>query len=534
MGYGSREARLGLLAVRGTPYVHGDFRGGLNTKAANYLLEDSQCRDCLNVQSTTAGAIVKRAGVTQTASMAGVTFKSLFAVEATGSDHFLAATDTDLYKVTGSTVGSTLGTFTGGDWTFVEATAQDSEGPVFLVNGTVAKAWDGSTLANWTMDSSSTLDTPGNSVPQGKYLLMHESRVLVAGVSSDPSTLYWSEVQVGTGTLPRRWMIENQQLFDPDDGDEITGIGKVGSNVLVFKKHKVFVVYDINTGASRRLTSNIGCVSHKSIVETPMGTFFLSDTGVYVTNGSTVELVSDVITPTVKALNNVSLTSGDFYRNHYYLSSPTDNVILDYDLQLKSWWKHTLATGAVYDFTSRFNGASEELYCISGGKVGRMFDTGVYQDFGTSFPWRWAGPWLAPGQAREVYPAVRKRLRALRIDGTGKAVLTVDKDFYDSNVPVTPQSADGTPSALLFPVSDGTVFGSSSTYFGDVNGSTSPATPTGPTVFGDSSGISQSRVWGQGVARSWSLTFENSASDLTAPAAATIQNYTIFMQERNQ
>jgi hypothetical protein len=46
--------------------------------------------------------------------------------------------------------------------------------------------------------------------------------------------------------------------------------------------------------------------------------------------------------------------------------------------------------------------------------------------------------------------------------------------------------------------------------------------------------MSQARVWGQGVARSWSLTFENDASDLDAPIAAVIQNYTIFFQERTQ
>jgi hypothetical protein len=527
---------LGLLAVRGTPYVHGDFRGGLNTKAANYLLEDSQCRDCLNVQSTTTGAIVKRQGVSQVASQSGVTFKSLHASEATADgDHFIAATDTGLYKVKAGAVTSISGSWSSGYWSQVEATAQDGQGPVFMVNGANSpQEWDGTTLGPWTMDSSSTLRAPGSAVPNGKYLLVHESRVLIAGEDANPSTLFWSEVQVGVGTLPRRWMIENQQLFDPDDGDEITGIGRAGSNVLVFKKHKVFVVYDLNTGASRRLTTNIGCVSHRSIVETPMGTVFLAENGVYITNGSTVELVSDQITPTITALSSTNLTVADFYRNHYYLSSPADNVILDYDLGLKSWWKHTLASGAVYDFTSRFNNSTEEFLCVSGGKVGQLFVPGVYQDFGSSFTWKWSGPWLAPGQAREVYPAVRKRLRALRVDGNGTATLTLSTDFNAAERAATPQDADGTPRASLFGTTSGTTFGpiaNDGTYFGDYCNGSAPVTVISPTVFGDVQGPQQARVWGQGVARSWSVTFKDSVG---SGAAATIQNYTIFTQERNQ
>lgn len=524
--------------MRGTPYVHGDFRGGLNTKAANYLLEDSQCRDCLNVQSTTTGAIVKRPGVSQVASEPSVTFKSLLSSEGTAAgDHFLATTDSSIYKVTTGSPSLVDNGFSNGNWSMVEATTQGSQGPAFLSNGAnPPQAWDGTALTPWTRDADSTLGTPGDPVPNGKYLLMHESRVIVAGVSSAKSTIYWSEVQVGVGTLPCRWMIENQQLFDPDDGDEITGIGKAGSNLLVFKKHKVFVVYDINTGASRRLTTNIGCVSHRSIVETPFGTMFLADNGVYVTNGSSVDLVSDQITPTINSLSGVSEASGEFYRNHYYLSVPQENVILDYDLALKSWWKHRLASGAAYDFASKFNGSTEELYCVSGGKVGRMFVPGVYQDFGSAYSWKWSGPWLAPGQAREVYPAVRKRLRALRIDGNGTARLFVSKDFGTAQNAVTPQNADGTPRSTLFPASQGTTFGPPSpptdtTYFGDY--SSAGNSPVTATVFADVQGPQQARVWGQGVARSWSLTFSDEVAS-PSPTAATIQNYTIFTQERNQ
>jgi hypothetical protein len=125
-------------------------------------------------------------------------------------------------------------------------------------------------------------------------------------------------------------------------------------------------------------------------------------------------------------------------------------------------------------------------------------------------------------------------LRALRVDGFGRAKLTVDKDFYNSDTPVSSQNPNGSVSTTLFALPESTTLGSSTTFFGDYDGSTTPPTLKASTTFGDTASMSQARVWGQGVARSWSLTFENDASDLVAPIAAVIQNYTIFFQERTQ
>jgi hypothetical protein len=509
-------------------------------------MEDTQCRDCLNVQSTTTGAIVKRTGATSSG-LSGLPAapKSLFAVESTSTDHFLVAAAGNVTATTGASTSGASSDY----WSFVEATPQDGQGPVFLSNGTQSLAYDGSSFVPWTMDSSSTLGSSGASVPAGKFLEIHESRIVVAG-TADPSAIYWSEVQVGVGTLPCRWMIENQQLFDPKDGDEITGLGKVGSNLLVFKKHKVFVVYDISTGASRRLSTNVGCIAPRSIVETPLGTMFLSDHGVYVTNGSTVELVSDVITPTLQGFTNKTTATAVLHENHYYLSFP-DEVnsagaapILDYDVVLRSWWRHAIGPAGsqvVYDFAVRFNGSTPELYGAVAGDIGRLFVPNTYSDFGSGYSWKWVGPWHAPSYARRrmvwQYPAVRKRMKAIRVDGIGKVSLAISKDYQDVASTVTPQAADGTPRTSLFQIAKNTTFGSATpdgTFFGDFDGSTTPATPTGPTTFTDVSVIDQARIWGQGVGRSWSMTFSDDPSDLVVPAAALIENYTLYLQERSQ
>ena len=517
--------------MRGTPYVFGDFRGGLNTKANAYLVEQTQCRDATNVQSTTAGAIVKRFGTrtvgnTKTSPSIITSPKTIYAAESLSTDTFIIASAAQIGTMdTAGTVAVSSAASTNGYWSVVETTPQSGQGPVFMSNGTNTPLYfDGTNFGTWTADSSSTA-----TLPNGKYLTIHENRIFSAG-ASNPSALYWSEVQVGVGTLPCRWNQENIQLFDPNDGDEITGLGKVGSNLAIFKKHKVFILFDSSTGASRRLTDSVGCIASRSIVETPMGLFFLSDKGVYVTNGGAVELISDQITPTIEGLINPELCTAIFYKNHYYLSCPSSGIILDYDLVLKSWWKHTVA-GTVNDFCRRFNGGVEECYLVTEDQqVGQWLAPNVYTDFGSVYQWSWKGPWITPGEARVLYPAVRKRLKALRVDGAGYINAYKANDFYETESIMTPQKADGTASTELFNTTTTTTFGGT-TYFGDYDSSTTPAT-TYSTIFGDISPVSQSRIWGQGVARSWAFTFKASAND--TGSSAVINNYTVFTQERHQ
>ena len=45
----------------------------------------------------------------------------------------------------------------------------------------------------------------------------------------------------------------------------------VGDMILVFKERKTWVIYDFDTGANRQLSESVGCVSHRSIADTPAG-----------------------------------------------------------------------------------------------------------------------------------------------------------------------------------------------------------------------------------------------------------------------
>jgi hypothetical protein len=84
---------------------------------------------------------------------------------------------------------------------------------------------------------------------------------------------------------PRAWPAANIVLFDPNDGESITGIGECGAGLLVFKPSKAWLVYDLDTGANRPLGAGVGCISHRSIAVTPYGTVWAGVKQVWVSDG---------------------------------------------------------------------------------------------------------------------------------------------------------------------------------------------------------------------------------------------------------
>lgn len=495
--------------MRGQPMLYTDLGGGLHSRAAPYILADNEARDLLNVQSTVERAVVKRNGLV-TFATPPVVFDSLAALEATPSPLLIAHGGTSLYKVTAAGAVSTLtsrGVTSGLRWEWVQAQASGGQGPVYGANGTdTPQQWDGvaSTTSAWTAASGT--------VPNGKYLIVHQNYVYVAGVPANPSRLYWCNVVPGTGTDPRTWPPANVVDLDPNDGDVITGLGTCGPLLLVFKRHKTFAVYDAATGANRRISDSVGCVSHRSIAETPGATFFLGEAGVWRTNGSTVDSapISDPIAPTLAPLALPTQAAGCYWQNHYYLSFSTDgvgnNITIDYDLTLGSWWVHSIGSNQ----WCVWHPSAVGLYSAKGtaAVVDQCFVPGVSQDNGNNFTWYWKGPWLSPifyRRRRMPTPYFHKRVRQIRADGYGTVDFSIAKDFT---------ATEQLLRSNIFPADPADTFGGTKTFGGAGTFGGGPLVPLGI-------------VYSVGVARAFSPVF-----GATSPNPAAIYSFTLFMTDR--
>lgn len=476
----------------GQPFWYADFSGGLDTKSSPDEIPDNAAYAMSNVISSVRGALLSRNGNT-TFSSPATTLTSLAPAEATPAPYLLGVGGTKGYAIdSGGTSRDITGAVTittGSRWEWVQAPASGGQGPVWGMNGVdTPLQWTGATnstaLAAWTASSGS--------VPNGRYCVLWQNHVWVAGVTAFPNRVYWSDVVAGTGADPRSWPAANVLDLDAADGDAITGLGRVGPYLLVFKKRRTYLVTDAVTGANRPLDPGVGCISHRSIVSTPHGTVWLTpDKGVYVTDGSRVEPVSQNVQPTLDSMSQAAkvVAAGGFANEHYYLavglSGATNDTVLDYDFALKSWWKHS---NSVVQFASWTPTSVPTLYgaATGAGRVDQMYVPATTLDNGAAFTASWNGPWINPMYFRRRRIngfETRKRFREFRAEGSGKFTINLSTNFNASGY-VRVKDFDFTGTT--------TTFGGTGTFGGS-------------GTFGDAVAIQQGRFYGQGVANAWSV-----------------------------
>lgn len=158
--------------MRGELNQFANFAAGLNSQNATYLLNEGQCRDCLNVNSTVRGAIQQRGG-SQSFATHNATINSLFPFEAfvggtTAVKYLIAVTDNGTIRAIDSngSVGSSVASATASTpWDFAQfpgLSAPGSPGYLFACNGQESsKYWTGATqttsMATWSNVNTATL-----------------------------------------------------------------------------------------------------------------------------------------------------------------------------------------------------------------------------------------------------------------------------------------------------------------------------------------------------------------------------------------
>ncbi len=371
-------------------------------------------------------------------------------------------------------------------------------------------------------------------VPNGQFAIFAGNRIWITGIAADPSAIWFSElVSIGEGGAegdPSVWPSTNVVRFDSSDGQPITGIGTVGPYIVLFKEQKTWIIHNLDTGANRKIADTIGCVAQRSIVETALGTFFLTaDQGIYLTNGSKLTEMSFKVRPTIlgieqsKRQNCAAIYTAD----HYYLSFPTagsntNNRTLDYDVQLKAWWLHDLTAN---QWAVSTVGGENAPYAVTPGVskgTVRAFAPGVYTDAGEPYTGAnglsayWLSAWFVFSyyifRHRVKTPFLKKRIRAIHFDGTGVIVPLVGRNFYSPGGE-EPAVVGNTPeSQPTLPVN----FAQGQQVFGNENEEQlfGGSTYKGVTMFfGGSTAVGDARIYSPGVARAWSVGFGNNTSD---------------------
>lgn len=442
--------------MRGRPFRFADLGGGVDLRLG---FEDAAGENkqrwalARNVTSDRGPTVRTRGGSSALFDFDSITTAAtgVYAVDSTTEPTIILSTVGDLFAFTvdGGDLATT--TFTGGAYEWTSAPPLAGQGPVYGMNGSDAYYFTGSAFGVWTA-SAGTL-------PIGKYVTQWSGRTWVTGVAAKPASLYGSDIND-----PRNWDTTVNALevqLDPWDGQANTGFGSVGDYLILFKHAKTFVINDVTTGTNRQLAANIGCVAHRTIAGSSYGLFFLSEHGVYQTDGNSIKPISSPVDAIFEALtaDEQAAAFACFYNDRYYITVPdhlgimslslTSQITLEYDPQAQTWWLHGLRQSTQWAVWRRFV-APEMVGTLDVDRtsfhyrgVQKVFDITLGTDFDPVFndpvtqdPLPISGSvistWHTLGD-----PTIVKRCRAVHINGDGTLTAKVSKDWATTTTNLT-------------------------------------------------------------------------------------------------
>lgn len=119
--------------------------------------------------------------------------------------------------------------------------------------------------------------------PAAKAMCVHQNRLVLGG--ADDTTVVWFSKPITPTEGPG---FNDQLTITIGDGGPVTGLASSGENLIVFKLQDVFVVPGTLPDASGNgpslgepysISTGVGCIDHRSVINTPVGVFFQSQRG---------------------------------------------------------------------------------------------------------------------------------------------------------------------------------------------------------------------------------------------------------------
>jgi len=297
-----------------------DLTGGLNTKKTPHALSRNQLAQSINGWYATGNAFSKRPGNAPaitgggslgTGAPAQAATSARFANRTVGIFQSVNA----LYSaaVDASTF-TTIGTVTAGGFV-ASAQLQDpisNTARLFVVTGKDApRGWDGSGMLVALAGVPAKLT--GANVPiTPKYAATLFSSLFYAGDDSDPSAVWISDpfqpesfTYSSTLALPSTYGITNGSYIpyfigrnDGEDGGDITGLFPMKNAMIVYKQSAIYRLtlvglYGDSVWRTDLISSSIGCLSPRSVVEFDDFHVILGIDGIYLVTLDGTKRISD-------------------------------------------------------------------------------------------------------------------------------------------------------------------------------------------------------------------------------------------------
>jgi hypothetical protein len=247
---------------------------------------------------------------------------------------------------------------------------------LWIVNGEVAKKWDGTAFAD-----------AGGTPPLGKFIINHKNRLFITGVASNPSRIYFSDVGA-----PETWNALSFIDVGKGDGDSNTGffVG-INDRLTITKQNSV---WELAGDASsnfllRKVTDEGGCAVKQGGVLMRDTLAWLGKDGVRLFDGVRSALGSDKIPMTFAGLNKRQLAQAATVwwasEQHCFLAVPegtslTNNIVLVFDAARTAWTVYRGIPAGEWCIFRQFNADSLVFGDATKGQIYTMDTTGFSDD----------------------------------------------------------------------------------------------------------------------------------------------------------
>ena len=207
------------------------------------------------------------------------------------------------------------------------------------------------TLVQQELDPNNSGQLDNVAPPAPTVMAEGKNRLFIASYEDD-SLVRFSKIRADEGPFEF-----NDALIIPieDGGGRLTGMSILNENLIIFKDERIYVIsgqgpnnLGFGTFSSpQRISSDVGCIDQRSIVQTPMGLMFQSRKGIYLLNqqfqvsyiGAPVE---DLITGNVTAATLIEKDN-----RVVFLVDAVGTVIYDYFFKQWSEFNNHAGRGAV-------------------------------------------------------------------------------------------------------------------------------------------------------------------------------------------
>jgi hypothetical protein len=430
------------------------FNGGLNSKDNPLFLNDNEASDLQNIDFDVSGDLKKRNGYTTlngSAFNSGATCTSL---------HFYESASVDLFV---GTFGNKVATMDDLDGTWDDATSgltiTAGDNNLFTWRTFNGKAYGTNNVdppIKVTAATTASLWTSVTGLTDAKWIETFENYMFMANVlvSSNRkiTRLYWSALNDA-----ETWDAADFVEIGLDDGQEITGLQRLGDRLVIFKERSIYI--GLFTGDAdipfvfKDTQSSVGAISGYSIQEVSNGLVFLAQDGLYFFDGITSTKISDRVSTTIQGFvkNRYMVTSSGFQResNRYWLSftasgGSTNNRVLTWDSvnnAFSVYKGHAANAFAVFSVSGE-----ERIYFGDYGGFAYRGDTGTSDNplaSATAIDAYYYTKWFDFGDTMNQKATPNVTLYYEYSAATLNFVYSYDLDTGDQNTQTFPMSAPG-------------------------------------------------------------------------------------------